>query len=79
MEETDTSVHPLRSLAQSFAHQGWAVKIDELFHDFLSASAQQLRVGYQGEEENRKLEPGKNANLVQVEGTVEGVIEENAI
>lgn len=47
MEETDTSVCPLHSLAEP-AHQGWAIKIDELFHDFSSAAAQQLRAGDQG-------------------------------
>ena len=79
MEETAKSALPLWYLAQSPAHQEWAIKIGELFHDFLSAAAQQLRVCYQEKEESRKWETGKSAHLVQVEGTVKRVIKENAI
>lgn len=79
MEETATSVYPLWCVAQSPAHQWWAIKINELFHDFLCAAAEQLRIGYKELEENRKWETGKNANLVQAEEIVNGVIKENGI
>ena len=38
-----------------------------------------LRISYKELEENRKWEAGKNANLVQVEEIVKGVIKENVI